>query len=296
MTAIPTTLAELNGTLPSLSSFLSQLGSDLSSHAPPATLFIEAQTNAALILPIIQLILNSTTTCSPSSSTRPSIQSLLPKVAVVDLTEVHSTRAAFDRVLNSLSGWIPQDCTPFSGWSEADQAVPNWDGRTEGCSVSRLKRASSPAKPSSRPAKRRKRDQVVSDSEDEVPSSTQEDEHDAADSSAPSAEWVLRWDRSASSTAKDPVGPIRDTLDYFYSSLKTISTLGTDGTRQARPAHRWLVFDHAEMLHDLPSAGNVGGAPKETGLGMTFASSIYRVGQKVSGTRSCSRMVVCGQS
>jgi len=295
---IPTSLSELTATLPSLSPFLAQLASVLSSSAPPETIFIHAPTNQSVILPLIQLVLDQTIRSPSNSFTRPSIQSLLPKVAVVDLTEVHSTRAAFDRALNGLSGWL----TPAGlgeGWSETDRVVPNWDGRVHGCSVvRRAKRGGpvgkAPESGSGRPAKRQKRESpskspakatetevdydlvvIPSSSQDEAAAAAGADERDG---------WALRWDRSAGAADKDPVGPIRDTLDYFYISLDKICKLGVDenSSREEAAARRWLIFDHAEMLHDLPAAGNAGGAPKETGLGMTFASAIYRVGQLVS--------------
>lgn len=287
---IPTTLSDLVATLPSLFPFLSELASILTSSAPPETIFIHAPANQHLVLPLVQLILNQSTPTTFNNSARPSVQSLLPKEAVVDLTEVHSTRAAFDRALNTFSGWLAHDALG-SGWSETDRVVPNWDGRVEGCKVVRVaKRGASgghKADGGGRPSKRQRRlpakgcemddDEVIV-----VPESSQEGSPRSPAKDDAEAGWALSWDRAPGAADKDPVGPVRDTLDYFYSSLQKINNLGSDSKKAEEPSRRWLIFDYAEMLHDLPAAGNAGGAPKETGLGMTFASGMYRVGQLVS--------------
>lgn len=293
---VPDSLPALLAALPSLGPFLSQLSALLTSSAPPGTIFIHAPANSSLLLPLINLIVTQSQSALPSSTAAPSVQELLPKLAVVDLSEVHSTRAAFDRALNSFSGWIEQgEGTGLEkAWVEVNKGVRNWDGRTEGVRVVGKADATGPGKrargqTSARPAKRQRRTVESDDDLVILPSSTQEEEDEE---DVPREEgWAIEWDRTPLAAEKDPVGPIRDTLDHFYLSLKKIMSLGADdtGEEEEERARRWLVFAHAERLHDLPSAGNVGGAPKETGLGMTFASAMYRVGQLVGGNSSLCR-------
>lgn len=288
---IPTTLSDLVATLASLSPFLSQLSSVLTSSSPPTAIFVHAPANQHLVLPLIQLIINQSTPVPSTSAARPSVQELLPKQAVIDLTEVHSTRAAFDRALNTFAGWLAEDQLG-TGWSEADRVVPNWDGRVEGCSVVRrgnrgaVAVAGGKADGGRRPQKRQKKSpskpSEVDDDQVVIPDSDQDDTTHSPTKAQDGSGWAISWDRKTGAVDKDPVGPIRDTLDYFYLSLGKINNLGRDAKSTAEGTRRWLIFDHAEMLHDLPAAGNAGGAPKETGLGMTFASGMYRVGQLVS--------------
>lgn len=274
MTALPVSShAELVATLPSLAPFIAALSARLTSLAPPPAIFIHAPTNTALVLPLVQAIIQGHLDSLPQPPA-PTVQHLLPKSAVIDLEELSTTRAAFDRALNSFSGWSTGG-NP-AAWNETEEAVMNWDGRTEGVSVKRVRTSGA----AGRPNKRARREDDV----DEVP------ETDAESDEEPEYEWALSWRRDLPAP-KDLVGPIRDTLDHFHLGLATIFQLGEKAKDHVRappafhldPARRrWLIVNHAELLNEVATAGNVGGAPRETGLGMTFASTIYRLGQLVS--------------
>ncbi|KAL8287044.1 hypothetical protein RQP46_004050 [Phenoliferia psychrophenolica] len=268
--------AELVETLPSLKPFIASLSARLTSVAPPPAIFIHAPTNTSLVLPLVlQIIQGHLATLSLAA--QPTVQDLLPKTAVLDLEELSTTRAAFDRALNTFSGWST-DGNP-AAWNEAEGLVMNWDGRDEGVSVERVLKRSSRGG-GGRPEKRARIDEEV----DVVPESEEEEEDEGEGELGD--EWTLNWRRDTL-PPKDPVGPIRDTLDQFHLGLATILKFGKDPDGSSTgsalfpdPARRrWLVVNHAELLNEVASAGNVGGAPKETGLGMTFASTLYRLGQ-----------------
>jgi hypothetical protein len=287
--------------LPSLRPFLVKLASHLNSTCSPGSLFIHAPSNPSLVLPLILHVLESRRFYSNGNDDPPTIEQLLPKVAVVDLEEVHSTRQAFDRALNEFSAWAGEG---GGMWDEREGSVMNWDGRTEGLRVVRraMKRKSAPVG-GAQGGKRKKRarkdfeeegddELVVEDSLEEEPA---EQEH--------SFQWALEWDRTIPPT-RESMAPIPDTIESFHTSLSTILSLSPpvapfirsrrscadspdsadeeerDDVRDL-PVPRYIIFDHAEMLSDLAAAGNVGGAPKETGMGMTFANSIRRIGQLV---------------
>lgn len=311
--------------LPALQPFITAFAQLVASSSPPASILIHAPANPSLVLPLLSLIFDTIAPVpanADSSAPPPTVQQLLPKLAIVDLEEVHSTRQAFDRALNQLSGWTTATGLPGAHhdeeipWDDKVGAVINWDGRTEGLGVERRRRRRQRSEVDGASAGKRRRSgqdgeragkrarldgdggSPNQDRIEETPAPENDGEEDARDDDdddeddSAQFEWVLTWDRTIP-PVRDVVAPAHDTIDLFHTSLATIASLGSDvdhsDQEQARPAHRFLVFDHAEMLSDLASAGNIGGAPKETGMGMTFASTIARLGQLV---RVWSRYVV----
>ncbi|KAM0754796.1 hypothetical protein T439DRAFT_321842 [Meredithblackwellia eburnea MCA 4105] len=280
------TYQELVATLPSLVPFINSLAATLASPAPPQSVFIHAPTNASLVVPLVKLILHGhLASISPlqdiyESNSKPTIQDLLPRIAVVDLEEVSSTRSIFDRVLNELSGWSGERQPP--AWNEGEANVVNWDGRTKGFEVKKgsMKRAAGGQGTTS---KVRKRARTSTSTPPERAGSDGESEDDDVEREM----WALKWSRTTQ-PPKDPVGPLHDSLDYFHLGLSKILNLGVQVESQTdkeddllaiQRRQRWLLIDHGELLNDVANAGNAGGAPKETGLGMTFASTIHRLGE-----------------
>lgn len=240
--------------LPSLQPFITHLNALLCSPFPPSSIHLQVQSNLDLVRPLLHHLLSSTpSTCT--TTTPPSIQQLLPSFGWVDLTLVHSLRQATDLLLNQLSGWEGGDART---WDSERRGVANWDGRTQGWSIS--------------------------------PSSHQ-----------------VEWDRTLPppSLAANQQ-PLPNTPEHFLHSLQLIASLGSppstasssssssssssvaprnpfaaregDGHRK----RRLLVFQNAEFLSELATAGTVGGAPRETGLGMTLEGVLRRAGELVS--------------
>mgnify|MGYP001565391458 FL=1 len=206
---------------------------------------------------------------------------------------MHTTRTAFDIALNRFSGWSKDG--EAGAWSEAEGKVENWERRTDGLEVvrsgKRLRRQGGPAG-------QRKRARREDSDDDELvverPEEEEEEEEDEDDREGDDEEWTLSWNRRTP-LPKDRIAPIRDTLEYFHAGLVVVSTLSTSNDDCGKEnsllrlvdsgeptTRRWLIFDHAEGLSDLAAAGNAGGAPKETGMGMTLSSSVHRIGELVS--------------
>ncbi|GAA5880083.1 hypothetical protein JCM1840_000173 [Sporobolomyces johnsonii] len=283
--------------LSSLAAFLHHLASLVSSPSCPASLFIHSPTDSPLLLPNLLTLLDAAT-ASPPPVDHPSVEHLLPKVAVIDLEQVHSTKAAFDRVLNRLSGW---DTANEGGakWDDRDGGIRNWDGSMHGLTVVRTARK---RRANGRAGGRRKRARIDADSQNQGEHGQDADgldDEDDGDSVDEVEEWALEWDRDAANTSlftKPTLAPIRDTVESFHHSLSTIVSFSAPSSCPApdsldpgialsrtKPAvsRRFIVIAHGEMLGDL--AGNAGGgagAAKETGMGMTFASTIHRLGQQ----------------
>lgn len=88
MTALPVSShAELVATLPSLAPFIAALSARLTSLAPPPAIFIHAPTNTALVLPLVQAIIQGHLDSLPQPPA-PTVQHLLPKSAVIDRKSV----------------------------------------------------------------------------------------------------------------------------------------------------------------------------------------------------------------
>lgn len=273
--------------MPSLLPFIQRFVSHTTSHFVPASIFIHAPHNAELVLPLLQLVLAKKLALAPRSSP-PSIQDLLPKIAVVDLEEVHTTRTAFDLALNTLSAWSKEGHPGV--WNEAEGKVENWERRTEGLEAVR-ERKRFRGKGGVAGKRKKLRREEESDDDELVVEQPEEEEDD--DDDEEEERWTLSWNRHTP-LSKERIAPIRDTLEYLHEGLVVISTLGTSNdaggevllgpfdSGEPRPERRWLIFDHAEGLSDLAAPGNAGGAPKETGMGMTFLSSVHRIAELVS--------------
>ncbi|KDE03425.1 hypothetical protein MVLG_06090 [Microbotryum lychnidis-dioicae p1A1 Lamole] len=298
--------------LPSLQPFVTRLSSLLCSAAPPPCLHIHAPTNSHLVLPIIHHILDEQRLVIKHAPAQPSVQELLPRYASVELNKLHSTRQLFDRVLNKLSGFAGDGDEDV--WDERAKAVACWDGRNQGCEVVKVdvaaskKRSSEDRASAWRDNKRRRVNRLqTQQQQQEAEDESSQDEEEAVDEEA-NEEWVIRWNRSKA-PPKSAIAPIHDTLEHFFVSLSTICSLGKAqdyhpaSKKRSRPnadrddddsdaeefaalnakrtiatPHRFIILDKAEKLSELPSAGTVGGAPKETGLGMTFSNAMRRVG------------------
>lgn len=273
--------------------FRQQLSRQLTSQTPPPSLFLHVPHNAPLVLPLIQSTIASRSSSPLSDDFTPDIQDLLPRVAVVDLGEVYSVRTAFDQILNQLSGWTTIGTSPV--WSEADRKVGNWDRRNTGWQVVKDTRKRKSRVGQSSPRKRMRVDvEEELEEEDDLEVQPQHQHHnsmvDTESDSEAADSWSLEWNRT-SATPIDEVPLIKDSLDHFHDSLRGVFSLGNDEavahlavpTRKFHAsARRFIVFLEGERLHDLASAGNAGGAPKETGLGMTLSASIHRLNELVS--------------
>ncbi|GAA5948760.1 hypothetical protein JCM21900_005286 [Sporobolomyces salmonicolor] len=289
---------------PSLTSFLQHLASLVSSPSCPASLFIHSPTASPLLLPSLLTLLDAATataTALPPPVDQPSVEHLLPKVAVIDLEQVHSTKAAFDRVLNRLSGW---DTAKEGGarWEDRDGGIRNWEGSMHGLRVARTarkRRASGRARARGRRKRARMEEEDSQDEGADVQDVDGLDHEYDGDSVDEVEEWTLEWDREAASTSlftKPTLAPIRDTVEAFHHSLSTIVSFSAPSSSPAsdsldpgialsrtKPAvsRRFIVIAHGELLGDLAgSAGGGAGAAKETGMGMTFASTIHRLGEQ----------------
>ncbi|SGZ18046.1 BQ5605_C020g09160 [Microbotryum silenes-dioicae] len=301
--------------LPSLQPFVTRLSSLLCSAAPPPCLHIHAPTNSHLVLPIIHHILDEQRLVIKHAPAQPSVQELLPRYASVELNKLHSTRQLFDRVLNKLSGFAGDGDEDV--WDERAKAVACWDGRNQGCEVVKVdvaaskKRSSEDRASAWRDNKRRRVSRLqTQQQQQEAEDESSQDEEEAVDEEA-NEEWVIRWNRSKA-PPKSAIAPIHDTLEHFFVSLSTICSLGKaqdyhpaskkrsppnadrddddsdaeefaalNAKRTIATPYRFIILDKAEKLSELPSAGTVGGAPKETGLGMTFSNAMRRVGSLV---------------
>jgi hypothetical protein len=277
--------------LPTLKAFTARLAARLAQFNPPPAIYIHAPTNISIVAPLVTHVIEKTSGshAQPLSDLRaPSVQDLLPKIAVIDLEEIHSTRQAFDRILNQLSGW---NCDELeSTWESQSHKALNWDGRTEGLSV--VKRVGRRKRNSSRDdgghARKKRRPDVSSGARVETTPSTTS-ESDEEEDMVPS--WQLDWDRNADASRSD-FEPLKDTVEHFHYSLSKIMALGEEkapeslqGSEQA--ANRWIIINHAEMLNELTVTGTALGAGKETGLGMTLLGALLRTRELVSLVRIC---------
>ncbi|ORY74291.1 origin recognition complex subunit 5 C-terminus-domain-containing protein [Leucosporidium creatinivorum] len=292
--------------LPSLQPFLQHFTALVSATHPPQSILIHAPTNSSLVLPLITYILSNLPSAPSHSSshspTQPTIQQLLPNHASLDLLQLNSPRAAFDTILNHLSGWHTQE-EPL--WDPKRGGVSNWDGRVDGLRVDRVNQGSNgkgkrkaPTNGTAAGRKRIRRDDstIIPDSETED-QEDEEEERVISTNAEPSPHWRLTWDRTLPPpTQTGTLLPIRDSIESFHYSLSKILSLGAPSPssstppsfadslfapdeEQQKPKHRFIVFNNGELLPDLAAPGNVGGAPKETGQGMTFESTVRRLGE-----------------
>ncbi|KAK4053463.1 hypothetical protein OIV83_001630 [Microbotryomycetes sp. JL201] len=271
----------------SVRSFVDQLSAHLTSSHPPPAVFIHAPTNIELVTPLVQHILLEADVArrrAESSATPPAVTDLLPRVATIDLSVVHSTRQAFDRVLNHLSGWTA--ATDADAWDDSRRAVINWDGRLDGLGLVKRKRKSNATITEQRASKRRKT-QTTGAFDDDDPFIVRDnrepadyDEDDCDDYALQEADaggiWQIRWDRSLM-PVKDEVGPLRESVEHFQVGLRKVACLGRSDANPEQPEtfdrrHRFVIFDSAERLPELPTGGQ-----RDTGLGSTFVATMLRL-------------------
>ncbi|KAI5481716.1 Origin recognition complex, subunit 5 [Pseudohyphozyma bogoriensis] len=246
---------ELLSQLDSLLPFVTSLSQALTASHPPASLHVHSSSPLARSIISTVLLLRENSYASTSNP----IQSLLPRAAFVDLRTTHSTKQLFDTIANDLAAWP-------SNWSDKEGAVLNWDGRTN---VKVVRKKSGAANGRGKKRARRDDDEDVDRAEDE------EEEEVVVVEPAPTLQW------SQTLPAKPQIAHVQSSPDHFIALLSTVFSLGSPPPEDSSwpSMRRFIVIDNAELLHDLAAPGNVGGAPRETGLGMTLASVIYRLAE-----------------
>lgn len=295
--------------LPSLAPFLSRLASLVSSPFCPPSLFLhDPKQSPVLVHAILQLIHagRPPTTTSSSSDKPPQVGDLLPVVAHLDLAQVHSVKQALDRILAQFSGHDLVSSDKSAQWDERNQGVKVWDGHAlenlrvvvETSRARKRPAASNDGETRSRKRKRVRRGETQSTAtSDSDGDGTADDdaEEDMAGETGPTARWSLEWDpeqaedQSGSST-QATLAPFRNSLDAFHDSLRRIFTFADKHSSSASPdaeaglpQRRFIVLEHGELLSELAGAGKASGAAaRETGVGVTFASTIHRLAELVS--------------
>ncbi|BGP14333.1 hypothetical protein JCM10213_004461 [Rhodosporidiobolus nylandii] len=275
--------------LPSLAPFLDHLTSLLTSPFCPPSLFIHSPAQSPILLPALLRVIHASAPAVPAGNNKPTIEQLLPKLARVDLKDVHSVKAAFDRILGQLSGW---DEAGAGGWGERNGGVEAWDGSMDGVKVLRRQRKRRLPAGGGRKAKRPRMDWGTDSEEDD--NAEGEERQDGQQEEENEPEWQLEWDRSASSSSAKPLAPLRNTVESFQHSLRSIFAVSAPPAPSAAfaldpgaglsapltaPARRFIVLNHGELLSELAGSGTATGAARETGVGLTFASTMYRLGQ-----------------
>lgn len=278
--------------LPSLAAFLERFSALVFSPFCPPSIFVHSPSDSPILLPALQQVLNSAIQPSDApASDPPTVEQLLPKVAHLDLSEVHSVKAAFDRILSQLSGWELADGT---AWEERDGGIKGWDGSMDGIKVVKRRKTKRKAGQAleGRTAKRARRE----DSED-LYAAPDEDAGEAEDpDDGDEAEWTLEWDADARAAADKPtLAPLRNTVDAFHHSLRTIYSASSSGDSFTTdlladptsvdnlPRRRFILVEHGELLSEVAGgSGTGGGVARETGVGLTFASTMHRLAELVS--------------
>ncbi|POY72452.1 hypothetical protein BMF94_4278 [Rhodotorula taiwanensis] len=286
--------------LPSLAPFLAQLGSLVSSPFCPPSLFLHDPRQSPILVEAILQLLDA---CQASEipardeGEAPQVGDLLPTVARLDLAQVHSVKQALDHSL-----------AQFSGSELAAQSTARWDDRTLGvrawdatplealCVVkeapSLSKKRGGDASASSKRKRRRMRRGEASVS-DESGEEARSDDDQAGDeptgtgeAACPTSGWTLSWDLSQSEVGEEParsVAPLRNSLDAFHEALRTIFAFADAHTspidKDRLPRRRFIILEHGELLGELAGAGKASGAARETGVGVTFASTIHRLAE-----------------
>lgn len=300
--------------LPSLAPFLAQLGSLVSSPFCPPSLFLHDPRQSPILVEAILQLLDA---CQASEipardeGEAPQVGDLLPTVARLDLAQVYSVKQALDHIL-----------AQFSGSELAAQSTARWDDRTLGvrawdatplealCVVkeapSLSKKRGSDASTSSKRKRRRMRRGEASVS-DESGEEARSDDDQAGDeptgtgeAACPTSGWTLSWDMSQSEVGEEParsVAPLRNSLDAFHEALRTIFAFADAHTspidKDRLPRRRFIILEHGELLGELAGAGKASGAARETGVGVTFASTIHRLAELVSLPKSVFTYRLC---
>ncbi|BGP23211.1 hypothetical protein JCM10295v2_002105 [Rhodotorula toruloides] len=275
--------------LPSLAAFLERFSALVSSPFCPPSIFVHSPSDSPILLPALQQVLNLAGWPSDAPvGNPPTVEQLLPKVAHLDLSEVHSVKAAFDRILSQLSGW---ETAGGTAWAERDGGIKGWNGSMNGIKV--VKRRKSKRKAGQtlegRSAKRARREDsqdLYAETEGQV---QQVEDQDDADE----VEWTLEWDADARAAGDKPtLAPLRNTVDSFHHSLRTIysasssvdpssaNSLTDPAPFDALLRRRFILVEHGELMSEF--AGNLntgGGAAREAGVGLTFASTMHRMSE-----------------
>ncbi|GAA5834925.1 hypothetical protein JCM9279_007148 [Rhodotorula babjevae] len=278
-----------------LAAFMAHLAAVASSPAPPPSLFIHVPGDADHLARTVTSTLRQATADPRAATTRdrPSVDALLPKVASLDLAHAHSTKAAFDSILDQLSAWTLH-ADGHAKWDDRDKGIPAWHGSLDGLQVVRVS-SSRRNGSGERPAKRaRTSRRASSDSDGDGERAAGDDE----------PRWVLEWDDDAPARPADKpsLAPLRNTVDAFHHSLRAIfshsaspPTLPSaassaldpaadlaprDNHGPTAPRRRFVVLEHGELLGELAGgAGGASGAARETGVGVTFASTLHRLAE-----------------
>ncbi|BGP30512.1 hypothetical protein JCM10296v2_002267 [Rhodotorula toruloides] len=275
--------------LPSLATFLERFSALVSSPFCPPSIFLHSPSDSPILLPALQQVLKFA--ISPSGTPAgdlPTVEQLLPKVAHLDLSEVHSVKAAFDRILGQLSGW---ELAGGTAWEERDGGIKGWDGSMEGIKVVKRRTAKRKAGQAldGRSAKRARRE----DSEDLYAEPEEQAEEASDQDEADETEWTLEWDVDGHAAADKPtLAPLRNTVDAFHHSLRTIysasspdnpsstGSLADPASFDNLPRRRFILVEHGELLSEVAGgSGTGGGAARETGVGLTFASTMHRLSE-----------------
>ncbi|GAA5865262.1 hypothetical protein JCM3774_004912 [Rhodotorula dairenensis] len=285
--------------LPSLAACLSRLASLVSSpFCPPALFLHDPKQSPVLVEAILQLIHAS----RPPPAEPPRVGDLLPVVAHLDLAQVHSVKQALDRILAQFSGQEEVATHAASQWDERSQGVKAWDRpslellRVVEHAPSRKR--ITPANEAERHGRKRKRlrrgevDSVTPGSAEEdgaaEGSGIDEDALDAAGDMGTTRAWSLEWDPDDARNyvaAPEPqtLPPFRNSLDAFHDSLRAVFAFADEHSSPEQagipPQRRFLVLEHGELLSELAGAGKASGAARETGVGVTFASTVYRLAE-----------------
>ncbi|GAA6005157.1 hypothetical protein JCM11491_002597 [Sporobolomyces phaffii] len=286
------------------SPFREQFASLIESGSPPPSIFVHSPSASSSLATAVLSILHAHTTYTPSSDPIPSAADLLPRVARLDLEQVHSTKQLFDQLLNQLVAWKHL-------WTDSEMGVANWD-EARGFKAlkvvksNRTKRAAAADRATDE--RQRKRQRMMDDDQD-----YQEDGiagEDDAEVGTEEDQWALRWNLSAAvPPPSSKLAPIRNTLEAFHHSLRAIYEFSSASSKppdndsnddfdfqpgislslhqktaqSTSRARRYVVIEHGELLGDLASGagggGSLSGAAKETGIGMTFTSTLHRLSQ-----------------
>ncbi|GAA5933881.1 uncharacterized protein JCM15063_000499 [Sporobolomyces koalae] len=270
-----------------VSTCLQQLNALVSSGSPPGSIFIHAPaTSTNAVADSIVSILRAHLARPSESDRQPTVSELLPKIARVDLEDIHSTKQFFDQVLNQFVAWEQT-------WSEAEMGVGNWEDAREFAGLKVVESRNETDEGRMRKRRKMSHRTTGSDSEDDLTSG-----------SGDRTNWKLKWDLSTPPPAPETtLAPIRNTVEAFHHSLTLIYHLSTSDAEIAtddfdfQPGmalsmhpdpekarqRRYIVIEHGELLADLAAGsgggGALSGAAKETGMGMTFSSTIHRLSQ-----------------
>ncbi|GAA5976599.1 hypothetical protein JCM11641_001352 [Rhodosporidiobolus odoratus] len=276
-------------TLPSIAPFLHSLSALVTSPSPPPSLYIHSPAQSQILLPALLHLLNQAT-ASASTRDRPTVDDLLPKTALISLKDIHSVKAAFDRILAQLSSW---DSNTDAEWDPRTGGVRAWHGDMDGVQVvQKVEKRSLDAADGGRQRKRPRLDArepggTDYEKQEEGPA---EVEHEGG------LGWTLAWDRTVATESDKPsLAPLRNTVDSFHHSLQAILSHATGSSPpippesaldaaatsppSAQPARRFIVIEHGELLSELAGGSVATGAARETGVGLTFASTMYRLAQ-----------------